>query len=174
MYLHTLNYVKLIISCLCNNFNRCTLCIYIIGDKNIFLLIVESLECVKDYAIWNEDERRVPNGAKRYRHMCRAFVKHVLRTYISRRLRRTRENAMKSGKGGGRGSGRRCRVIILRDEGGYVLSWQWIVLCADEVYVQRTSRKRDTRRAKLVKARSAGIRFPRARTSSLFLFTIRP
>lgn len=47
-------------------------------------------------------------------------------------------------------------AIALRDEGGCVLSRRRIVLSADEMYVRRTSRKRDTRRAKLVKARSSG------------------
>lgn len=59
------------------------------------------------------------------------------------------------------GARTRCgRPSLFAMKGDGVLSRRRIVLSADEMYVRRTSRKRDTRRAKLVKARSSGHPFP--------------
>lgn len=63
-------------------------------------------------------------------------------------------------------------AIALRDEGGCVLSRRRIVLSADEMYVRRTSRKRDTRQAKLVKARFSGCPFPSGFTPHFPLFRL--
>lgn len=88
---------------------------------------------------------------RRYQTACEVIARHVCATFMKHVLRWLRYTMIQGST--------TQPTIILRDEGGCVLSWRRIVLSADEMYDEHHGNAiRDG--LKLVKARSPGVPFP--------------